>query len=266
MADNTNNEFDSFGFTDDFNFGGDNNDGFDSDPFGSSDDNSGFGDDSNGFGNDNGGFGNDNNGFDKSLNDLSNQYQEQNNANEQRGLKKQSIILIVVGAVALILVLIIASGISKRSHKQNQNTNSTQNNNTTQVSSNENVDNVMNDDNGGTNQNQQGNTQQNVVTNKVDDDFTWTIITANEEVQFNSQYTDSVFTVTNIEHKARVVDTNNNLVIITTLQGSISGLSGTYELDIPYDKGVQLVVGNTFTVHVQLGTYNGKTIVGEIKY
>lgn len=74
------------------------------------------------------------------------------------------------------------------------------------------------------------------------------------------------FTITSIEHKARAVDTNNNLVVITTLQGSISGLSGTYELDIPYNKGVELVVGNSFTVHVQLGTYNGKTVVGEIQY
>lgn len=265
MAANTNNGFDMFDTSDDFNFGNDNSNGF-GDDF-----DSGFGD--GGFG-DEDAFSNtpqqqaDDNQFSNSVNSFDNQnVNQQDMSAEQQGLKKQSLIFIAVGIVAIILVFIIAGAINGRSKKEDSvqqvDTSVTQNN---QQNNNVNVDDIMNNSNSSQSQDSQATTKQNIITNKVDNDFTWTLITNNENIQFNDNYSDMTFTVTSIEHKARAVDTNNNLVVITTLQGSISGLSGTYELDIPYNKGVKLVVGNSFTVHVQLGTYNDKTVVGEIQY
>lgn len=272
MGDNGFNDFGGFGDDDGFDFGGDNSGGF-GDDFGDTSGNGGFGDDfSSSTGN--GGFDDDNafadnsNQFSDSVSNLGGQNQFQDNSNnEQHGLKKQAILCIVLGIVLLVVIFIVASVIKNKSNStdvaDNTNIESTVQNNV-QQNADVNVDNIMSSDN--SNIGQSSDTTQNVITNKQDDDFVWTIITDSEEVQFNSEYTDMTFTVTNIEHKARVTDTNNNLVVKTTLQGSISGLSGTYELDVPYNKGVKLVVGNSFTVHVQLGTYNGKTVVGEIKY
>ena len=130
--------------------------------------------------------------------------------------------------------------------------------------SNVNVDNIMQENNQYVEQ--PSTNTQTTVTNVVQDEFVWSTITDSEQVTFNNEYTDMVFTVTGIEHRARAVDANNNLLVKTTLTGSVSGLSGTYQLDVPYNKGIKLVVGNSFNVHVQLGSYNGKTVVGEIKY
>lgn len=255
------------------------NDGFDG--FGGDDFDTGFGDGGfgdGGFGD--GGFGDDDafsgagqqdmgqgNQFSDSLNNLDNQNQYLDTQAEQQNTKKQSIIFIIVGVVVLMIVLVIADIFNNKpknnSAVSNSNTNNTQ---VIQQDPNVNVDNIMGGGNSSTNQQSQNNNKQSVVTNKVDSGFTWTLITDSEAVQFNNEYSDMTFTITGIEHKARAVDTNSNLVVITTLHGSISGLSGTYELDVPYNKGVKLVVGNSFTVRVQLGTYNGKTVVGEIQY
>lgn len=272
MAGNMDNGFGGFDDSDGFDFGGDMSGGF-GDDF-----DSGFGNSDGGFGA--GGFGDDvfsgagqqdmgqANQFSDSLNNFDNQNQYLDMQAEQQNTKKQSIIFIIVGVVVLLVVLVIA-GIFNNKSKNNNVTSSSNGSSSSQVvqqDPNVNVDDIMGGGNNSKPQQNQNNTQQSVVTNKVDDGFTWTLISNNEAVQFNNEYSDMTFTITGIEHKARAVDTNSNLVVITTLQGSISGLSGTYELDVPYNKGVKLVVGNSFTVHVQLGTYNGKTVVGEIQY
>ncbi|MBO5386562.1 MAG: hypothetical protein J6A59_00230 [Lachnospiraceae bacterium] len=190
-------------------------------------------------------------------------------------LGKKAIIMIAVGIIGIILVVIIASAITKatknvgeqkaQSQQYQQDNTMGSANNGVQQSANKNVDNIMqNSYNQQNYSNQQS--QQTVITNTKDDNFTWSEITSSENVVFNESYVDMTFTVTDIQHKARAVDTNGNLVVKTKLLGSISGLSGTYEIDVPYNKGVKLVVGNSFTVHVQLGSFNDKTVVGEILY
>jgi gas vesicle protein len=186
---------------------------------------------------------------------------------DQTGLaKKQSVILIAAGVIGIIVVVAIAAIIANKSSKKNQ-TASTNYTTTTTTNSNQNVDNIMNSGNSYSNSTSSTTTSQStVITNTKDSNFTWSEITDSESINFNESYSDMTFTITQIQHKARVVDTNGNLVVKTTLLGSISGLPGTYELDIPYNKGIKLVVGNSFTVHVQLGSYNGKTVVGEVTY
>lgn len=239
------NDSGDFGFGDDFDSGFGNTDGGFGDDF-----DSGFGDSDDMFSSAGQSDGSQSNEFGDSLSNFDSQASDVQA--DQSKTKKQSIIFILVGVVVLIAVFIIAGAVNKKA-KSNSN-------------SNKNVDSIMNEGNNNAGYSNKSTNSQNIVTNQSNTGFNWKTITNKEEVQFNNEYSDMIFTVTNIEHKARAVDTNSNLVVITTIQGSISGLSGTYEIDIPYNKGVKLVVGNSFTVHVQLGTYNGKTVVGEIQY
>lgn len=242
------------------------------DLFGDSFGNDSFGDDS--FGNDS--FGepvedsafssNGQNAFSDSFENMQNQTQFQDNVNtDGEGIKKQAIIAIVVGVVGVIAVLLIAGAVNnKKQHtvdeqQQVQQVQEVQD-------SNSNVDNIMNNSEQANSNTASNSNETTVVLNSVDDGDKWIEITNSEAVTFNEEYSENVFTITSIKHLARTVDTNNNLVVKTKLQGSLSGLPGTYEIDIPYDKGVQLAVGDSFTVKVQLGTYNGKTVVGEIQY
>lgn len=261
MDNNGFNEFDSFdssgGFGGDFggDFGSEFGDSSSSSNFNGSDANNGF-DEFNSLGDMDGTSSN--SAFDTD----SNQFTDATQGG--RSLTNQSIIFIIVGIIGIILVIFIATRISNKSNKNEAQMNNimqqeqTTINENTEVNGNVNVDNIIKD-----------NTTTVNKPSKVivkDDNFTWTDITNSENVNFNDEYVEMTFTVTSIQHKARTVDNNNNLVVKTKILGSISGLSGTYELDIPYNKGVKLVVGNSFTVHVQLGTFNDKTVVGEIKY
>lgn len=85
-------------------------------------------------------------------------------------------------------------------------------------------------------------------------------------ITFNADYSDLVFTITDIKHYVASVDAAGSLCIKTELTGSLAGLAGTFKLDVPFDKGTKLKVGQEFTVHVQMGTYGDKKVVGEIRY
>lgn len=185
-----------------------------------------------------------------------------NDSEPNKSTKKTALIAIGLGVGGLILVLIIASLLNNA--VKNKKSDTQVESQVIAENSNVNVDNIMQENNQYVEQ--PSTNTQTTVTNVVQDEFVWSTITDSEQVTFNNEYTDMVFTVTGIEHRARAVDANNNLLVKTTLTGSVSGLSGTYQLDVPYNKGIKLVVGNSFNVHVQLGSYNGKTVVGEIKY
>lgn len=115
------------------------------------------------------------------------------------------------------------------------------------------------------------NNNQTVVNNEVTQPSTnsysdgWISIDKTD-IAFSEEYVSAKFLITGIEHVARVVDEGNNLEIKTILTGSISGYTGTYKLDIPYYLGCQLVTEKSFDVQVQVGKFNGKTVIGNIKY
>lgn len=198
------------------------------------------------------------------------------------GLKKQGIIFLVVGIILLVIIIIIASKVnSSLKNKQNvqSNTNTTQqtSQDNTAVGANnvsQNVDNVIGSSSTTVTKQQTQKSQESTVNNQVDENgFKWTSITDQENIVFDDEYMDMTFTITDISHYARVVDATNTLEVKTNLTGSIGGLPGTYVLEIPYDKGAglvegshKLVVGDYFTVHVQIGTYNNRKIVGKILY
>lgn len=73
------------------------------------------------------------------------------------------------------------------------------------------------------------------------------------------------FTVTSI--KAYVKDSKTGeKTVKAVVTGGISGLSGTYELEIPYSKAEKLSVGDSFSVKYRIAKLNDYTIVGDISY
>lgn len=158
-----------------------------------------------------------------------------------KGVIKQAAIIIAVGLIFIILAFTIVKWV-----KNGQSTSS--NNKTTIVNEHKDIQ-----SNGGA---------ENSTTNTDE----WIEVDGSSNITFNDEYINSVFTVTSISHSVKVVDSEKNLMIKTTLVGTLDGIRGTYELEIPYSKGIQLKVGNYFSVEVQLGNYNGKKVVGEIRY
>lgn len=87
------------------------------------------------------------------------------------------------------------------------------------------------------------------------------------DILMNDVYINATFTVTKVEHYvSKATSSGDNLIVKTNLLGNISGFDGTYRLDIPYTKGIKVKSGNTFKVRVQHGEYQGKTVIGDIKY
>lgn len=73
------------------------------------------------------------------------------------------------------------------------------------------------------------------------------------------------FTVTSI--KAYVKDSKTGeKTVKAVVTGGISGLSGTYELEIPYSKAEKLAVGDSFSVKYRIAKLNDYTIVGDVSY
>lgn len=73
------------------------------------------------------------------------------------------------------------------------------------------------------------------------------------------------FTVTSI--KAYVKDSKTGeKTVKAVVTGGISGLSGTYELEIPYSKAEKLSVGDSFSVKYRIAKLNDYTIMGDISY
>lgn len=86
------------------------------------------------------------------------------------------------------------------------------------------------------------------------------------DIEISSEMT-TTFTITSINHFVKITDgTGNNIAVKTIVTGNISGFIGTYEMELPYDKGIKVKNGMTFTVTVNYGEYNGKVVIGSIKY
>lgn len=76
---------------------------------------------------------------------------------------------------------------------------------------------------------------------------------------------ESAFTVTEIRHYAKETKLNE-LELKTVLTGSIAGLTGTYEIEIPFSYGVKLNKGNVFSVKYSTAKINDCNIVTDISY
>jgi hypothetical protein len=186
--------------------------------------------------------------------------------NDSNSLKKTAILAVIIGIVVIFGVIGVAT-LVKNKDKEKPNENGItiveqpveQQKGPTQqapVQVQQNADDIM----------QSGNEPVSNTTVNVDKDRAdgWIVIDDKQEVVFNAEYKDLMFFITGIEHRAKMSD--NSILVKTVLTGSLSGMSGTYEMEVPYHKGVKLLVGQEFTVKVLIGSFNGKTVVGDIKY
>lgn len=90
----------------------------------------------------------------------------------------------------------------------------------------------------------------------------WTTIDADKNVDLSSEVS-GVFTVTSVKHMAR--SNGNETEVKTIVSGSISGLTGKYELELPYSLARFLTVGNTLKLKYKIGQINGNSIVSDLK-
>ena len=96
----------------------------------------------------------------------------------------------------------------------------------------------------------------------------WIKFQSNQDaVVYQPDYVAATFTVTKVSHYVNVSDADTDYIQIkSTLSGQIQGLPGAYDIDVPYNLGSKVQVGQSFDVQILYGTYNGRTVVGEIRY
>lgn len=171
-------------------------------------------------------------------------------------IRKQAIIAIVAGVMIVLIVLIVAVTSSKK--KNTGSSQPAQEVKQTQTNSGQSPNEILGSSDV---------TGNGVAKYTLDSGgLKWTEIPGNEVVDVSEDFQETGFLITGVKHYARVVDGNNNLVIKTVLTGGIDGLSGQYTLEVPYDKGIKVPVGEKMNVYCRLGTYNGKTVLVELKY
>lgn len=93
----------------------------------------------------------------------------------------------------------------------------------------------------------------------------WVQVSIDNQINFDSTI-ESSFTVTNIRHYALVTNKNNDKQLKSLVTGNISGLVGTYEIEIPFDKAQNLSVGAVFEVSYKITELNGYSVISGIKY
>lgn len=181
-------------------------------------------------------------GFDSSeFDSMTNSNEDIEDVDTAKGLKKNTIIVIIAGLIIIIAALMIWKKASASGQKMVYT---------------QSADEVSQE----SNYQQSNNIAESNVSNSSSE---WTTLSGDQTID-NIKEVESQFTVTSIEHLAR--KSGNEMQIKTHLRGSLSGLTGVYDLDVPYEKGTKLKVGDVFTVTVEVGSYNDSTVVGVIRF
>lgn len=180
--------------------------------------------------------------FDSSeFDSMTNSAEDVEDVDTVKGLKKNTIIVIIAGIAIIIAAIMIWKKASASGQKMIYNQ-------------------IAEEVSQGSNYQQSTNT----VTGNVNSSSSeWTTVSGDQAID-DIKEVESQFTVTSIEHLAK--KSGNEMQIKTHLRGSLSGMTGVYDLDIPYDKGTKLEVGDAFTVTVEVGSYNNSTVVGVIRF
>lgn len=173
--------------------------------------------------------------------------------------KKIALIGIGMGLVILIICFALYSGYKAYQNKkaqediQHNNTYISENYNTAETETDQmssNAQKLLN-----------GQTESTSVSNESSDG--WIKFSNTDELTFEGS-AESSFTVTNIEYFAKVVNSQNDKIVKCVLKGNISGLVGTYEVEIPYSNSLSLSVGNILNIRYTYHVANNIVILGEI--
>lgn len=201
-------------------------------------------------------------------------------SNSKADTAKAAVLVIILGVIIL-LVALIAWRILQQGKKDKDNTPAVDNSYSSQEQVDQNVESpeyvgneqIQNDSNDQTQigtQNEQSyqTSGQNVIGGQSDSKWQeFNLTDSDKSIVYNEEYSPSEFTITNIKNYVCISDADSSYIRIkTTLSGQISGCPGVYELDIPYSIGQALKVDQRFDVQVLYGTYDGRTVVGDIRY
>lgn len=172
-------------------------------------------------------------------------------------VRKTAIFAIICGVILIIVVFAVVNIITGLGDKQPKNdavssqttVNSNSNNNTNNTSYSQNNSNTI--------------STPTVSSNEA----SWVKFEdTSSEISFNEEYIDSIFTVTNHTDYVKVAN-DSSIMVKTVLIGALSGYTGTYELEVPYNMGRLVTDGMSFDVEVQIGiTKSGQKVIGEIRY
>lgn len=187
----------------------------------------------------------------------------------KKATRKTSMTAIICGVVVIILAVVIVGIFSKLSDKKVEANN---NKNTVDETGNQ-VENVVEQpqkvDLGGKNTStSQSDSKQNTSSEtKTDSNNGWIEFSTDDSITFKDERVALTFTITKVSNYVKIVDSNSNLMVKSVLTGALSGLSGTYEIEVPYSIASKVNPGDFFDVTVEIGTdTRGKTVVGEILY
>ncbi len=104
-----------------------------------------------------------------------------------------------------------------------------------------------------------------VIVNKTQEQNEWVELKQDDSLSMNKEV-NSRFTVTSIKHLAKKINENNVILVKSIVKGNISGLVGTYEVEMPYDKAKYLKNGTEFKITYTMMEKNDVKIIGEIRY
>lgn len=157
---------------------------------------------------------------------------------ESKSVKKAAILLGIAGFAVVVIVFIIASSVKNGSKPSNP------------AKESENV----------------AASSQITVTSNTN----WIELSSKDKVTVKEALK-GTFTVAEVKSYARVTDgTNHSIQTKSIVKGTIGGLVGLYEIEIPYDKALYLGIGNTFEVEYDILTAenmkSGAVLVGEVRY
>lgn len=102
---------------------------------------------------------------------------------------------------------------------------------------------------------------------EVKDPYDWIEVSLSDsDIQFDSTRLSGVFTITDIKTYARkTTEGTNNLQLKTVLTGSISGLIGTYTLEVPARISNSVKIGQSLEITYLLKDIDGAKVVDDIQ-
>jgi len=190
-----------------------------------------------------------------------------------KSVKKTAIISATAGFVVIIIALTIISsinGMKNSSNKGGDKTTVNYNVGKLQNNPSQNIDKTSgNSNNTSVNLDDASITPNNTSVNSRKSDNTsetsWKEFTQGLENDIDNVIS-SNFTVTSIQHFAKVVNDKNVVIVRSVVKGNISGLVGTYEIVLPYKKARYLKIGSVFDIKYHYVVENGIMIIDEIEY
>ncbi len=92
----------------------------------------------------------------------------------------------------------------------------------------------------------------------------WTKFESYSSFEFSNEI-ESTFTVTGIEYYATVSNSYNDKSVKAVLTGNISGLVGTYMMEVPYDKAENISIGLSFKCYYKIADSGKYKVVAGIR-